>query len=108
VVMVLSEFGRVMYQNDSGGCDHGNGNAMLVLGSGKTFGTPNINGGTVYGDWPGLQKFGFNDGLQITTDYRRVIAEVLTKRMVVNAQQINQTVFPGMNYSSGLGIAVQK
>jgi uncharacterized protein (DUF1501 family) len=108
VVMVLSEFGRVLYQNDSAGCDHGNGNVMLVLGSGKAFNKPNINGGAIYGDWPGLQKFGFNDGLQITTDYRRVIAEVLNKRMVVGVDQINQTVFPGVNFSTGLGIAVQK
>ena len=105
VVAVLSEFGRVLYQNDSGGCDHGNGNVMLVLGSGKQFGKPNINGGAVFGEWPGLQKFGFNDGLQITTDYRRVISEVLTKRMSVSVVQINQTVFPNLNYSTGLGIA---
>jgi uncharacterized protein (DUF1501 family) len=108
VVVVLSEFGRVLYQNDSAGCDHGNGNVMLIMGSGKTFGAPNINGGQVYGDWPGLQTLGFNDGLQITTDYRRAISDVLTRRMGVSAQQINNTVFPGLNFSAGMGIAVQK
>jgi uncharacterized protein (DUF1501 family) len=99
-VIVLSEFGRVLYQNDSGGCDHGSGNAMFVIGSGG-----NINGGKVYADWPGLETLGNNDGLQITTDYRRVIADVLTARMGASAEQINKAIFPGLNYKGGLGIA---
>jgi uncharacterized protein (DUF1501 family) len=99
-VIVLSEFGRVLYQNDSGGCDHGSGNAMFVIGSGG-----NINGGKVYADWPGLETLGSNDGLQITTDYRRVIADVLTARMGASADQINKAIFPGLNYKGGLGIA---
>jgi uncharacterized protein (DUF1501 family) len=107
-VVVLSEFGRVMYENDSGGCDHGSGNVMLILGSGRPHGVPNINGGQIFGDWPGLQTLGFNDGLPITTDYRRAIADVLTGRMYVSPQQINATVFPGLNYTGGLGIAVPK
>jgi uncharacterized protein (DUF1501 family) len=108
VVTMVSEFGRVLYQNNSGGCDHGNGNIMLVMGSGAQFGNKNINGGKIYGEWPGLQTFGFNDGLLITTDYRKVIADVLSKRMLVTNDQINTTVFPGLNFSSALGIAVAK
>jgi uncharacterized protein (DUF1501 family) len=108
VAVVLSEFGRVLYQNDSAGCDHGNGNVVLVLGSGKTFGNGNINGGQILGEWPGLQNFGFNDGLKITTDYRTVLAEVLTKRMSVSAQQVSQGVFTGVNAGAPLGIAVQR
>ncbi|MCS7056240.1 MAG: DUF1501 domain-containing protein [Thermoflexales bacterium] len=107
VIIVLSEFGRVLYQNDSAGTDHGSGNVMLVIGSGGGYGTPNINAG-IYGDWPGLSHLGFNDGLQITTDYRRVIADVLTARMGVSTAQINNVVFPGFNFSTGLGIAVPK
>jgi uncharacterized protein (DUF1501 family) len=101
VIIVLSEFGRVLYQNDSAGTDHGSGNVMLVIGSG------NINAG-IYGDWPGLTHFGFNDGLKITTDYRRVIADVLTTRMLVSTNLINSVIFPGLNYSSGLGIGRPK
>ncbi|MFM7581475.1 MAG: DUF1501 domain-containing protein, partial [Caldilinea sp.] len=99
VVVMLSEFGRVLYQNDSGGTDHGAGNVLLVAGS-----QGNIRGGQIYGDWPGLQTFGFNDGLQITTDYRRVLADILTARMGIGAAQINNTIFPGLNYTTGLGI----
>jgi uncharacterized protein (DUF1501 family) len=104
VVAVVSEFGRVLYQNSSGGCDHGAGNIMLLLGS-SAAGKKSINGGVIYGEWPGLQRFGFNDGLTITTDYRRVLAEVLTKRMAVTTEQINNTIFPGLGFSSGLGLA---
>lgn len=103
VVVVLSEFGRVLYQNDSSGTDHGAGNIMLVAGS-----AGNINGGHVYGEWPGLQTFGFNDGLQITTDYRRVIADILTARMGIGAAAINGMIFPGLNYATGLGIGVAR
>ena len=107
VVAVVSEFGRVLYQNSSGGCDHGAGNVMLVMGS-SAAGKKSINGGAIYGDWPGLQRLGFNDGLTITTDYRRVMAEILNKRMLVSNDQINTTVFPGLGYTSGLGVAAVK
>ncbi|MEZ4677239.1 MAG: DUF1501 domain-containing protein [Caldilineaceae bacterium] len=46
-VVVMSEFGRTFKQNASRGTDHGHGNVMLVLGG-------NVNGGKVYGAWPGL------------------------------------------------------
>lgn len=103
VVVMLSEFGRVLYQNDSGGTDHGAGNVLLVVGS-----HGNINGGQVYGEWPGLETLGFNDGLQITTDYRRVLADILTARMSVGVQQINDTIFPGLNYAAGMGIGAPR
>ncbi len=107
VVVVLSEFGRVLYQNQSAGSDHGSGNVMLVIGSGGQYGAPNINAG-IYGEWPGLTHLGFNDGLQITTDYRRVIADVLTARMGVSQSLINSAVFPGFTFTAGLGIAIPK
>jgi uncharacterized protein (DUF1501 family) len=104
VVAVVSEFGRVLYQNASGGCDHGAGNIMMLIGS-PAAGKKSINGGAIYGEWPGLQRLGFNDGLQITTDYRRVLAEILNKRMAVTTEQINTAIFPGLGYASGLGVA---
>jgi uncharacterized protein (DUF1501 family) len=60
----------------------------------------------VYSDWPGLQKLGFNHGLTLTTDYRRVISEVLTKRMGATTQQLDQQIFPDVTYDGGYGIAV--
>ena len=74
--VVMSEFGRSFEENASGGTDHGHGNVMLVLGG-------SVNGGLVYGDWPGLapdQLYDHRD-LAITTDYRRVLSEVLIRRL---------------------------
>ena len=48
-VVSMSEFGRRLQENNSHGTDHGHGNVMFILGGG-------IQGGKVYGDWPGLEK----------------------------------------------------
>jgi uncharacterized protein (DUF1501 family) len=44
-VVVMSEFGRRLKANQSGGTDHGHGNVMMVLGGG-------VQGGRVYGSGP--------------------------------------------------------
>ncbi|HZZ73090.1 MAG TPA: DUF1501 domain-containing protein [Pirellulales bacterium] len=75
-VVVLSEFGRRAAPNQAGGTDHGRAGAMLVLGGG-------IRGGQVYGRWPGLgeEQLDADGNLQVTTDYRSVLAEVLDRRV---------------------------
>ncbi|MGX6605860.1 DUF1501 domain-containing protein [Micromonosporaceae bacterium Da 78-11] len=73
-LVTISEFGRRVGQNGSGGLDHGYGNAMFVLGG-------HVNGGKVYGRWPGLAPANLVDGdLAVTTDYRAVIGEILRTR----------------------------
>ncbi len=86
-LVALSEFGRRVAENGSGGCDHGHGNAMFVMGG-------NVNGGRVFADWPGLQPDALyeNRDLAVTTDYRDILAEVLADR-AGNTQL--DTVFPG-------------
>ncbi|MEE9427880.1 MAG: DUF1501 domain-containing protein [Paracoccaceae bacterium] len=75
-VVVMSEFGRRLRANKTGGTDHGFGNAMMVLGG-------EVKGGQMFGEWPGLSNDALDDGadLAITTDYRHVLAEVLSHRM---------------------------
>ena len=75
-VVVLSEFGRTFKENASRGTDHGHGNVMLLLGD-------QVNGGQIYGDWPGLHTDQLYDrrDLEITTDYRRVLSEVVIRRL---------------------------
>lgn len=92
VILIVSEFGRTARQNGSGGTDHGHGTAMFSLGN-------KINGGRVLGDWPGLsdsQLYQSRD-LAVTTDFRRLFAEVLENHM--GCTNIS-AVFPGFNYSS--------
>jgi uncharacterized protein (DUF1501 family) len=85
-LITLSEFGRRVQQNGSGGLDHGHGNAVLVLG-GK------INGNAVHGKWPTLAADKLDQGdLAGTTDYRSIVAEILTKNCGVSA---TTEIFPG-------------
>jgi uncharacterized protein (DUF1501 family) len=75
-VVTMSEFGRRVKENGSSGTDHGHGNCMFVLGGG-------VNGGKVYGEWPGLtpeKLYGPGD-LDIKTDYRDVLGEVVQRRL---------------------------
>ena len=74
--VTMSEFGRRASENGSLGTDHGHGSMMMVLGG-------NVDGGKVHGQWPGLEEgqlIGPGD-LAVTTDYRDVLSEILTKRL---------------------------
>jgi len=81
-LVTISEFGRRVVENASQGLDHGYGNVMLVAGAG-------VRGGQYYGTWPGLAKTDDAD-LLVTTDYRSVLAEIVSKRFGASTA----TVFP--------------
>jgi uncharacterized protein (DUF1501 family) len=95
-VVVISEFGRRLVQNEDYGTDHGHGNVMFTLGGG-------VNGGQVYGAWPGLHNDQLYDhaDLAITTDYRQVLSELLTRRLG-NADVAS--IFPGYTPTGEMGI----
>jgi uncharacterized protein (DUF1501 family) len=89
VLVTMSEFGRTVRQNGTGGTDHGHANVMFVLGG-------PVQGGRVYGTWPGLdpdQLYQQRD-LAITTDFRQVLGEAAYRTL--NVERL-QTVFPGAN-----------
>lgn len=88
-VVVISEFGRRLVQNESQGTDHGHGSVMLALGG-------NVNGGQVYGQWPGLHNDQLYDhaDLAITTDYRQILGELLSTRL---GNSNIEAVFPGFS-----------
>jgi len=89
-VVTISEFGRRVQENGNNGLDHGWGNVMLLMGGG-------VRGGRYYGTWPGLgtDKL-INGDLQVTTDYRNVLAEVITRKF---PDRSVSTVFPGLSYA---------
>lgn len=87
VIMTMSEFGRMVRQNGNGGTDHGHAGAMFVIGGG-------VRGGRVHGTWPGLEREQLHEGrdLALTTDFRAVFADVLSKHL--GAANL-APVFPG-------------
>lgn len=86
-VVVMSEFGRRPLENGSQGTDHGHGNVMFVMG-------PGIAGGRVLTQWPGLAPGQLFEGrdLQVTIDFRDVLAEVVQNRLGNSNLGV---VFPG-------------
>ena len=74
VLVTMSEFGRTVRENGNRGTDHGHANFMMIVGGG-------VKGGKVYGKWPGLTDLYENRDLAITTDFRDIFAELLTKQL---------------------------
>jgi uncharacterized protein (DUF1501 family) len=88
-VATISEFGRRLEENGNQGLDHGWGNMMLLFGGG-------VDGGKYHGTWPGLSHGNqHDDDLQVTTDYRQVLAEIVNKRLGTTVSK----VFPGLTYA---------
>ncbi len=89
VVVTMSEFGRTARENGNRGTDHGHANVMFVVGG-------PVKGGRVYGQWPGLSPDRLYEGrdLALTTDFRRVLSEVVYQHLGNKNLEI---VFPGFD-----------
>jgi len=87
VFVSMSEFGRTARENGNRGTDHGHANCMFVMGG-------DIKGGRVYSRWPGLSDGELYQGrdLAVTTDYRSVLGEIMTKHL---GNRDLKAVFPG-------------
>lgn len=87
-LVTISEFGRRTFENASRGTDHGWGNTVTIVGAG-------VNGGRVYGRWPGLGTGDDDDSdLKVTTDYRHVLHEVISRRFPTVSMP---SIFPGLS-----------
>ena len=86
-VVTVTEFGRTVRENGTGGTDHGHGSVVFVLGGGA-------RGGRVYACWKGLDAARLHEGrdLAVTTDHRDVFAEVLRAQFKLG---VLSPVFPG-------------
>lgn len=92
-VVVVSEFGRRVAENDSRGLDHGRGGLQLLFGD-------RIAGGT-HGVWAGLDDGVLDRGdVPTLTDYRETLAEI-TSNVLANPRL--DIVFPGFS-PSPLGV----
>jgi uncharacterized protein (DUF1501 family) len=89
VVAVVSEFGRTVAVNGSGGTDHGTAGVAMIAGGA-------VNGGKVLADWPGLGKSELYEGRDLapTTDMRSIFKTVLHDHLHVSKQSLEDDVFP--------------
>ncbi len=89
MVVAVSEFGRTVAENGTGGSDHGTGGAMILAGGA-------VAGGKVIADWPGLAKAQLHQGrdLRPTLDARAVFKAILGGHMGVSSKALDATVFP--------------
>lgn len=96
VLVTMSEFGRTARENGSRGTDHGHGNVMLVAGGA-------VQGGKVYGDWPGLEREQLHEArdLAVTTDFRTVLGEILRAQLGIAD---SARVFPGFQNTKPCGL----
>lgn len=96
VVLTMTEFGRSIKQNGSGGTDHGHASSLFVMGG-------PVKGKKVYGKWPGLATGDLYEGrdLALTTDFRDVFTEILRKHM---RAADTAKVFPGWQPGQALGV----
>lgn len=82
-VMTMTEFGRTVKQNGTGGTDHGRASCNFILGN-------DLNGGIVHGTMNPLAIENLEDGrdLTVTTDFRSVFSEVADKHLKINNDSV--------------------
>lgn len=95
-VVMMSEFGRRLKENDNRGTDHGRAGIMTVISS-------DVAEGRVYGNWPGLgyEQLADHVDLAVTTDFREVLSELVWQR---TPNSNLAAMFPGYTFGGGLGI----
>ena len=89
VVVLVSEFGRAVAGNGTGGTDHGTGGLLWLVGGA-------VSGGRVHGAWPGLSPRALFDGRDLapSTDVRAVLKGVLRDHVGVQESALADRVFP--------------
>ncbi len=94
-VMTMTEFGRTVHQNGTGGTDHGRASCNFILGN-------TVSGGLVHGNLQPLSAENLEDGrdVAVTTDFRSVFSEVADKHLKVNNDRV---LFPDWK-SSKIGV----
>jgi uncharacterized protein (DUF1501 family) len=90
VVLAVTEFGRTVHANGTGGTDHGTASVALLAGGA-------VAGGVVHTDWPGLAANHLHEGrdLAATTDIRAIFKGVLMGHMGLDRAQLEDRVFRG-------------
>ncbi|MEL7106321.1 MAG: DUF1501 domain-containing protein [Pseudomonadota bacterium] len=98
-VLCLTEFGRTVRENGSGGTDHGTGGAAIFAGGA-------LKGGQIMGDWPGLGDGALyqDRDLMPTRDVRAYAAHAIAALLPVGTSTIESRVFPGLEMGADPGL----
>jgi uncharacterized protein (DUF1501 family) len=96
VVLAMTEFGRTVRENGSGGTDHGTGGCAVLAGGA-------IDGGRILGRWPGLgdQQLLDERDLAPTSDVRELAAAMLYRQFDVTVDDLTAKIFPGVTFDKG-------
>lgn len=87
-VLIVTEFGRTVHANGTGGTDHGTAGAAFALGGA-------VNGGRVVTDWPGLKDLHQGRDLKPTTDLRALFKGMLVGHLGMDRALVEDRVFRG-------------
>ncbi|MHA6264983.1 DUF1501 domain-containing protein [Arenibacterium sp. CAU 1754] len=98
-IVAMTEFGRTVRVNGTGGTDHGTGGAMLLAGGA-------IRGRKVYGDWPGLAEADLYErrDLMPTGDVRAPSAWLMRGMAGLDRATLETVIFPGLDMGSDPGL----
>lgn len=98
-IVAMTEFGRTVRENGTGGTDHGTGGAMLLAGGA-------IRGGRVLGAWPGLAEADLYDrrDLMPTGDVRAPAAWLMRGLTGLDQGALERVVFPGLDMGDDPGL----
>ncbi|MBR0678846.1 DUF1501 domain-containing protein, partial [Roseomonas alkaliterrae] len=96
-VLVVTEFGRTVRVNGTGGTDHGTGGVAFILGGA-------VAGGRIGGDWPGLAEGRLFEGRDLapTTDLRGLAKGLLRDHLRLGAPAVARA-FPGSEAAAPIG-----
>jgi uncharacterized protein (DUF1501 family) len=88
LVVVATEFGRTVRPNGTGGTDHGQASAAMLLGGA-------VAGGRVISDWPGLGQAALYEGrdLKPTTALDALIAGALAQHYSLEPSRVMSALF---------------
>jgi len=82
-LMTMTEFGRTVKQNGTGGTDHGRASCNFILGN-------DVNGGIVHGNVQPMSLDNLEDGrdLAVSTDFRAVFSEVADRHLKISNDKV--------------------
>lgn len=98
--MSVSEFGRRIEQNASGGTDHGAASPLVLFGAG-------LNGNGTIGQGPDLNNLDLVGNLPYETDFRSIYSTVLENWLCLAPTHIDQIMGQSFTRVPELGLACQ-